>query len=133
MGHVVDATTDRPNRYVGETITKESIKVWVTVQGTNERRELGPDEYTIAPDKILNVGENKFIITFVETGSQGICVLTGMQENPISWVLFLLEEINIHFIYKVNSVITTIPFIRGVQVPRRVCCSVDHVLTELLT
>lgn len=82
MGHVVDATTDRPNRYVGETITKESIKVWVTVQGTNERRELGPDEYTIAPDKILNVGENKFIITFVETGSQGICVLTGMQENP---------------------------------------------------
>ena len=83
-GIIVDVQTNRPWRYAGDKITADDLIVIVQTDTSGTTKQLEAEEYSIYPDTVTTVGEMQFVITYLATGAQGYCTITGVQETPMS-------------------------------------------------
>ena len=82
-GIITKVLTDKTRYYLGETVDKSTLQVYVQIDNDGTQRILEDDEYTMNGNTVSKVGVNQFTITFTETGATGICEVSGMEDTPL--------------------------------------------------
>lgn len=83
-GTILRVETSKTSYFVGDSIDKNTLDVYVTDGSATKERKLAPNEFTIAPDKVTSVGDNKFTVTVTAVGTQAVCTVQGVEVIPKS-------------------------------------------------
>lgn len=68
-GIIANVQTDVEHFYVGDTITKDHLRVYVIDNEGANQRLLSNNEYTISNEKLTKVGSHSFVVTYTKTGA----------------------------------------------------------------
>ena len=83
-GTILRVETSKTSYFVGDSIDKNTLDVYVTDGSATKERKLAANEFTIAPDKVTSVGDNKFTVTVTAVGTQAVCTVQGVEVIPKS-------------------------------------------------
>lgn len=82
-GIITKVLTDKTKYYIGETVDKSLLEVYVQTDNDGTLRVLEDNEYTMSGNTITKTGPNQFTITYTATGATGLCEVTGMEDVPL--------------------------------------------------
>lgn len=83
-GIITKVLTTKTRYYIGETVDKSMLQVYVQTNNDGDQIILKDDEYIMSGNTVSKNGTNQFTVTYTATGATGICEVTGLTDQLMS-------------------------------------------------